>query len=261
VVFVIFLLAGCGHQRLLVKKGIPEDMVYIPAGWFEMGSHEDAGRLGISIGVDELPAQKVYLNSFYIDRYEVTNAQFLNFLLSTDNPYRPSHWEEMAGFRKGEDHHAVVDVDWMDADSYCRWSGKRLPAETEWEKAARGTDGRLWPWGNEYDVTKANTIESGQNWTTPVGSYAGDVSPYGVYDMAGNVSEWVDGWYTAYPGNTIPAGYYAGHYRILRGGSYQAPLYRYARTASRYAITSTLATRGHNWHSDFDHGFRCAKSP
>ncbi|MCC6544401.1 MAG: formylglycine-generating enzyme family protein [Nitrospirae bacterium] len=258
---IVSLLAGCSHQNFIVKKDLPADMVYIPAGSFEMGSSESDGKLGMAIGVDELPRHMVYVDDFYMDRYEVTNAQFLDFVLKVNDPYRPSHWVEREVFKKGEDNYPVVDVDWLDADSYCKWAGKRLPTEVEWEKAARGTDGRLWPWGNEYDTGKANTAESGRKWTAAVGSYPGDVSPYGVYDMAGNVREWTSEWYTPYPGNTVSAGHYTGPYRVLRGGSYETPLYRYTRTASRYAIRSTLATRGHNWHSDFDHGFRCAKSP
>jgi len=261
ILIVLFIFVGCGHPHLLVKEDAPEGMVYIPAGWFEMGSSPDDGRLGMSIGVDELPLHRVYVKDFYIDRYEVTNAQFLDFLLKTDNSYRPSHWKEMGTFEKGEENHPVIDVDWLDASAYCRWAGKRLPTEVEWEKAARGTDRRIFPWGNEFDRTRANTQESGRGWTAPVGSYPGDVSPYGVYDMAGNVREWVDGWYLPYPGNDLPPEHYKGSYRVLRGGSYATPLYRDSRTAFRYAVVSTIATRGHNWHSAFDHGIRCAKDP
>lgn len=256
---VILALMGCSHKYINAEKMRPADMAYIPEGWFEMGSNGDEGRVGMTIGVDEIPKHKVYLNGFYMDIYEVTNRQFYDFLKATDNSYRPSHWEEKASFEKGEDEHPVVDVDWLDGDAYCKWKGKRLPAEVEWEKAAVGTDGRMWPWGNEYNITIANTRESKRHWTSAVGSYPGDVSPYGVYDMGGNVREWVSGWYYPYPGNELSPDYYTGPYRVLRGGSYETPLYRYARVSSRYAISSTMATRGHNWHSNFDHGFRCAK--
>jgi iron(II)-dependent oxidoreductase len=259
---IIFLLFGCSHQHFLQKMNEPpEGMVSIPAGWFEMGSSESDGRVGLTIGVDEIPRHKVYIKGFYIDRYEVTNAQFLRYLIETDNPYRPSHWKTHDSFNSGEEDHPVVDVDWMDADSYCTWGGKRLPTEVEWEKAARGTDGRLFPWGNEFDTSRANILDSGRNWTASVGSYPGDVSPYGVYDMAGNIREWTYGWYKAYPGNTVSPDHYTGTYRVLRGGSYLEPLHRYARTASRYPVNSTIATRGHTWHSNFDHGLRCAKDP
>lgn len=258
---LLMVFTGCSRLHYFANERVPEGMAYIPAGWFEMGSDESEGKLGLIIGVDELPKHKVYLKGFYMDRYEVTNVQFRDFVNATDNPYRPSHWEEKRTFQRGEENHPVVDVDWLDADIYCRWAGKRLPAEAEWEKAARGTDGRLWPWGNEYGKNKANTLDSGRGWTSPVGGYPDDVSPYGVYDMAGNVREWVDGWYDIYPGNNVSAEFYTGPYRVLRGGSFESPLNRYARTASRHAITSTIATRGHNWHSNFDHGFRCAKDP
>lgn len=256
---VILMLSGCSHMNFFAAEKMPVDMVYIPAGWFEMGSNESDGRVGMTIGVDEMPRHKVYVKNFYIDRFEVTNIQFLNFLVNSGDPYRPSHWEERESFSKGEEKHPVVDIDWMDADAYCKWVGKRLPTEVEWEKAARGPDGRTWPWGNRYEKDMANTTESGRMWTAPVGSYPGDISPYGVYDMVGNVREWVDGWYVPYPGNTVSINYYTGPYRVLRGGSYETTLHRYGRAAARYSITSTLATRGHTWHSNFDHGFRCAK--
>lgn len=259
ILIIVVMLFGCSHQRLVVRQEPPDMMAYIPAGEFEMGSNEGEGRIGMTIGVDEIPKHMVYVKDFYIDRYEVTNSQFMDFLVKTNNHYRPSHWEEKGTFSNNEDNHPVVDVDWLDADSYCRWAGKRLPTEAEWEKAARGTDGRLWPWGNEYEPAKANTEEAGSAWTSPVGSYQADVSPYGVYDMAGNVREWTDGWYVSYPGNTVSSDYYTGPYRVLRGGSYATSLYRNGRTASRFAVNSTIATRAHNWHSDFDHGFRCAR--
>ncbi len=252
---------GCSHQQFFVKNVPPVGMVHIPAGWFEMGSSEDDGIVGMTIGVDELPRHKVYVNDFYIDKYEVTNARFREFLIRTGNPYQPSHWKEMATFEKGEENYPVVDVDWMDVDSYCRWAGKRLPNEAEWEKAARGTDGRLWPWGNEYDPSGANTKESGRGWTADVGSYPADVSPYGVYDMAGNAREWVAGWYEQYSGNTLPPGFYKGPYRVLRGGSFHTPVYLNARVAARFALTSDETTRGFDWHTNLDQGFRCAKDP
>lgn len=260
-ILTIFLLAGCSHLHSFVQDRPPERMAYIPAGEFEMGSLESDGRVGMTIGVDELPRRKVYVREFYIDQYEVTNSEFWDFLTKTKSAYRPSHWEEKGTFFNGEENHPVVDVDWMDADSYCKWVGKRLPTEVEWEKAARGTDGRIWPWGNDYEGIKANTQRSGRGWTAPVGSYPEDVSPYGVYDMAGNVREWVEGWYEPYPGNKVSPRHYTGPYRVLRGGSFETTLYRFARTASRHPVTSTLATRGHNWHSNFDHGFRCVKDP
>lgn len=261
---LIVIFSGCSHfhQDLkAAKERAPKDMAYIPAGWFDMGSIEGQGRLGMAIGVDEIPRHKVYVDDFYMDIYEVTNTQFYDFLIEAKDSYRPSHWEVRESLTNEEESHPVVDVDWLDADAYCRWYGKRLPTEMEWEKAARGTDGRLWPWGNEYNGAKANTAEAGLAWTSPVGSFPEDVSPYGIFDMAGNVREWVNGWYDIYPGNQVSLGHYNGPYRVLRGGSYETMIYRYPRTASRHAIASTLATRGHNWHSNFDHGFRCAKTP
>ncbi len=162
------------------------DMAFVAAGDFIMG--DDQGES------DQRPARRVYLDSYWIDLFEVTNEQYQEFVVQDDRRV-PDHWEN-GRYRSGYDKHPVVGISWYDASEYCRFVGKRLPTEAEWEKAARGTEGLIWPWGNVWDPEKSNTDESVGN-TTPVGSYKAGVSPFGAYDMAGNVWEWVDDWYLA----------------------------------------------------------------
>ena len=154
------------------------------------------GRLMVSVPAGEFlfgpDREKASTAAFYIDRFPVSNAEYKEFV-------EAAHWEEPAHWRRGtwpegKADHPVTQVTWDSANAYAQWAGKRLPNELEWEKAARGTDGRIWPWGSVFDRNKCNTSES-EIWdTTPVGKYspAGD-SPYGAADMAGNVYEWIGG--------------------------------------------------------------------
>ena len=244
-------------------------MVRVPAGEFIMGtSYEDVIKL--QQGIDEryaglkgwyrsddlfaveMPRHTVYLNEFRIDQYEVTNARYrrcveagvCNPPSDNDSRTREHYYDDPA-----YDDYPVVHVGWIDADTYCRWVGKRLPTEAEWEKAARGSDGRLWPWGNEWDVSKVNAEWSVGD-TTPVGSYPEGASPYGVLDMAGNVWEWVEDWAQLYPGTLFhtedtPAA------KVMRGGSYDSDDRAYVRTAFRAVDEPTAGG------TDFN-GFRCA---
>ncbi len=180
------------------KDGAP--MVLIPAGPFPMGVPEGA-RDG---GRDEYPLHEVYLDAYYIDKYEVTNGRYAEFVQVTGHriPEHPadtarSLWKN-GKVSKELVERPVVNVDWFDAEAYCRWAGKRLPTEAEWEKAARGTDQRRFPWGNVEPTHKHlnyNQRWIGERTLMPVGSYEAGKSPYGVYDMAGNVWEWVADWY------------------------------------------------------------------
>jgi formylglycine-generating enzyme required for sulfatase activity len=197
---------------------IPGGVVYVPAGNFTMGSDS-----GFS---DEKPVHTVYLDAYYIDRFEVTNFQFAEFLSAGngshyDSPMRITQSGSTYTAQSGYENHPVIHVNWYGAKAYCEWAGKRLPTEAEWEKAARGTDGRTYPWGEGIDSTKANYNSSE---TTPVGSYPGGVSPYGAYDMTGNVWEWVSDWYssTYYSSSpsSNPQGSSSGSLRVLRGGSW-----------------------------------------
>ena len=160
------------EQTIVGKDG--KEMVYIPPGEFLMGDGKK-------------PAQ---VEGFYIDRYPVTNADYAPFCEETGHT-KPPPWHNTGTYPEGKADHPVVQVKWSDAVAYAQWAGKRLPSQAEWEKAARGTDGRKWPWGDEFDKSKCNTFETDVGTTTPVGQYSpeGD-SPYGVGDMAGNVYEW-----------------------------------------------------------------------
>jgi formylglycine-generating enzyme required for sulfatase activity len=212
-----------------------KDMILVPAGEFIMGSDRELET--------ERPQRKVYLPDFYVYRYPVTNAEFESFVKATGHVTAAEKDGDRADWRhpRGPEssiaaskwRHPVVQVSWNDAQAYCQWAGKRLPTEAEWEKAARGTDGRTWPWGNRWVDGQCNTSEAGVGDTTAVGRYslAGD-SPYGVADMAGNVFEWTADWYEAYPGSTYTSGDFGKKFRALRGGSWIYPRV-IARCASR----------------------------
>ncbi len=230
----------------------PMPMVNVPAGDFIMGSSDgDAQASG-----DEKPQHTVYLDAFQIDKYEMTNALYIQcvdagkcYPPSTVSSYTRSSYYGDPAF----DNYPVINVSWFDAKAYCEWAGKRLPTEAQWEKAARGTDGRIYPWGNTWDATKLNSLVSSPSPvdTTTVGSYPSGASPYGVLDMAGNVWEWVADWYDPnYYGHSPkrePQGPSSGQYKVLRGGSwdngladarvanrdYGVPIYYYAHLGFR----------------------------
>lgn len=184
--------------------------VYIQGGEFILGS--DAG------SEDETPQQEIAISAFNIDIYPVTNAEYKEFVdASGHNP--PRTWKE-GTHPDGTANHPVIWVNWSDAQAYCEWAGKRLPTEFEWERAARGTDGRVYPWGGTFDAARCNSVESGLKATSPVGSYADGASPDGVFDMAGNVWEWTADWYQAYRGSLYELSRYGEQYRVLRGGSW-----------------------------------------
>jgi serine/threonine-protein kinase len=173
------------------------------------------------VATDEEPQHVVYLETFWLSKTPITNSQYLNFASTTDHRL-PKHWERGC-IPKGKEHHPVVFVDWSDAVSFCSWMAGRLPTEAEWEKAARGTDGRIYPWGDERPKRSLCNHNFFFGDTLPVGSHPNGASPYGLLDMAGNVWEWTASKVGPYPyhpndGRESPNG---NAFRILRGGAFR----------------------------------------
>ena len=221
-------------------------MIAIPAGEFTMGSDREIER----------PSHKVSVPAFEMDQFEVTNEQFASFVKATaykTTAEKTGDSMAWSAYAAGKPNNPVVKVSWNDAVAYCQWTGKRLPTEAEWEKAARGTDGRLYPWGNEWALGKANTKEAGYRGTTITGSLPGGASPYGVMDMAGNVAEWTSDWfqpYPGYPGGDSAAQFFGQKYRVIRGGGWFSDK-EMVRTTTRSCSSVDLAND--------DVGFRCAR--
>lgn len=236
-------------REIMGKDGA--SMVLIPAGEFWMGSPDGVG------SSHEHPRHRVYLDAFYMDNFEVTVARYARFLGSV-NRSAPSNWKQVNIPERGN--MPVVGVDWHDADAYCYSFGKRLPTEAEWEKAARGTDERTYPWGNEAPTIRISNFGHRPSDTNvydkilaPVDSYETGKSPYGLYHMAGNVREWVADWYDwAYYGNgpeRNPKGPSSGPGRVFRGGSW------YSKGDMRSAVRDYASPAV----QDSDLGFRCAQ--
>ena len=231
-------------STLTGKDGAP--MVLVPAGEFTMGSEQGDD--------DEQPVHRVLLDSFYLDTFEVTNGRFAKFVAAIQS-------EPPWGFADQETPvvHAeqpVRWVNWLEATGYCLWAGKRLPTEAEWEKAARGTDGRTYPWGNE-PPTAAHAVfglTEGAETVSPIGTRDLGRSPYGVHDLAGNLYEWVTDWYddAFYTQNSPsnPRGPGEGTMKVQRGGSY---------INSPYRLRSAFRTKGDPTEHDPHVGFRCAQ--
>jgi eukaryotic-like serine/threonine-protein kinase len=263
--------AGIGSTFTRLADGMV--MVRVPAGSFSMGS--DHGNS------DEQPVHTVYLNSFWIDKTDVTNAGFKMFVNDTGyrtdaekvgyswvfygsgwNQKDANDWQYPDGPLAPASifDHPVVHVSWNDALAYCAWAGARLPTEAEWEKAARGTDERTYPWGNEPPTCSLTTYwirgDSVCSWTTSVvGGFPAGASPYGALDMAGNVWNWVNDWYgnTYYANSPLsdPTGPSAGKYRVLRGGAFNNLEYD-LRSSGRFMLDPTISVNLV--------GFRCASS-
>lgn len=213
----IWGLEGIGsYQAIYALDHNLQNECYIPAGEFIRGSQTG--------GTDEKPAEKIYIDGFYISKYPVTNAEYLLFLVEDKTREKPLHWllQDVLQIKS----HPVIWVTWHDANSYAKWSGRRLPLETEWEKAARGVDGRLYPWGDIFDSQYCNTREAGIELTTEVSQYEDiNKSPFGVIDMAGNVWEWISDWYQrdyySLSSKNNPPGPISSGSKCLRGGSWR----------------------------------------
>ena len=237
-----------GRLNHFIYRPLPMDWVSVPAGEFGMGSEHG--------NPEESPVHAVYLDNYEIGKYEVTNEQYYQCVkagvcsLPRNPRYNSPEYVD----------HPVTDVSWIDANTFCAWNNPngRLPTEAEWEKAARSADGRTYPWGERIDCSYTNYYDGNSYCvgnTTPAGSYESGKSPYGAYDMAGNVWEWVADWYSdtyyASSPESNPLGPENGNFRVLRGGSLLNGGY-YLRSVARRAWISPTGT-------DSYVGFRCAR--
>lgn len=243
-----------------------DEMVRIPAGTFLMGSDRKVDRNAYPA---EFPQRKVYLDAYEIDKYEVTTVQFLKFVLASNRDPLIDWQYDGGNFQETMASHPVMHVSWFDADAYCKWAGKRLPTSAEWEKAARGEDGRIFPWGNEpAGLSRANFGRTGLSGPVrdrperlllyppiiSVDKYENGASPYGVFQMAGNVAEWTADWYDPNyykkAPDRNPKGPEKGTQRAFRGGGWidSTPTVRPAQRNGTEPNTKM------NWL-----GFRCAR--
>ena len=232
------------------------EMVLVPAGEFLMGSSEEEITAFLKANpsykrewyANEMPQRKVELDAYYMYKTEVTVAQYRKFCEATKRkmPIDPD-W-------KGQDTHPIVSVTWSDAKAYADWAGVKLPTEAQWEKAARGTEGRIYPWGNKWDSAKCVNYVNSKNGTKPVGSILAGASPYGCLDMAGNSWEWCADWYNLDYYKTAPVknpiGPDTGTARVLRGGSWNYNDNGY-RGAFRFGANPVI-------NDVYYFGFRCA---
>ncbi len=223
------------------RDGVP--LVHVPAGPFSMGD------------ADIAPQREVHVDAFLIDRHELTVERYARFLAATGGSNAPQDWDEVDLREHGAK--PIVNVDWYDADAYCRWIGRRLPTAAEWEKAARGTDGRPYPWGTQSPTVAIANVSNAAPGVyaglAAVGSHPGGASPYGVDDMAGNASEWVADWYgeSYRRGDTRnPRGPAEGFRRELRGGGRFDDAVNLVLSRRFYAVPETRGP---------DIGFRCAQ--
>ncbi len=236
-------------------------MRLVSGGEFTMGSE---------VQDDEKPIHQVYLDAFYMDKYEVTNALYqvcveaggCSLPRNTGFSVRSGSYYSNPEYKN----YPVIFVDWIQAVQYCGWRGGSLPTEAQWEKAARGTDGRIYPWGDTFDSSRGNfcdkncafdwadknSDDDGYAETAPVGNYESGKSPYGIYDLAGNVTEWVKDLYDAYPENTISNSDYGTKYRVLRGGAWDV--------ASDLRVSRRYRNQVGNLHTAGTVGFRCVLS-
>ena len=243
------------------------EMVFVPAGHFIFGTDEtDESAEALSMGIpkpwyaDESPQVKIFLKGFYIDRYEVTNQRYKIYLDDT-GAIPPPNWEK-ENYPKGKDKHPVVWVTWYDAANFCQWAGKQLPSEKQWERAARGTDGKKYPWGNTFDLQSANLASATGKKTilAPVGSFPKGANANGVHDLIGNAWEWTNDDYKPYKDSTYKSDNFDAGLKVIRGHSasdighfpgalYLSALEKFARSGYRQFANPDEPTP--------DVGFRC----
>jgi len=232
-------------------------MVFVPGGRFDMGSDKTQP----DAEDDEIPRHSVALSSFWLDQTEVTNAQFARCVAAEAcTPPYPPVLAIHEGYYEGPEYasYPAINVDWQHGQNYCNWAGGQLPTEAQWEYAARGPNGRLYPWGDRPpDETLLNYAEIVNN-TTPVGSYTDGASWVGAFDMAGNVWEWTADWYRFYPSTPQinPTGPDRGPGHVLRGGSWYDGA-SFVRSANRYVVREAYAEYGRPRSYGFGVGFRC----
>ncbi len=227
------------------QAGVNTPMVAIPAGTFVMGS--DAGN------DDAKPPHQVQVAAFEIDQFEATNADFQTFVDATGyetDAEKNGSSDNWYTYFTNRANHPVVKVTWNDANAFCRWAGKRLPTEAEWEYAARGTDGRAFPWGTAFNPAAANLKAAGLRGTAAVGSFPAGASPFGVQDMAGNVAEWTATVPEPYPGSSSESRLFGSNLYVLRGGGW----FSSEGQAKTFYRNSNVPAAAND-----DLGFRCAK--
>ena len=251
-----------GNRPSSVEKGDPKNMVLVSSGFFIMGSNRSLE--------DEAPEHRVYLDSYWIDKYEVSAGKFAEFLNTLDNvkgyyldnKFGTLYYDSRFHSRPGLENYPINNITWHAADEYCKWKEKRLPTEAEWEKAARGTTAQAYPWGN---IPPSDTLARYfQTWTkeekhkvmVPVQALTEGQSPFGLFNMAGNVKEWVDDWYDREYYNeqseyANPRGPIGGEFKVVRGGSWRD---------MKGFIYSTFRNSGNPKSRMDDYGFRCAKN-
>ena len=266
---VLLILSSCSRTT---SDSNESDMVFVPAGTFIMGNSSKA-----AFG-NRTPAHEIFLDAYYIDKYEVTFKEYEAFIQAggyekkkywLDEGWQFIQQYQIKGFLVlGQDrvhllnhelyntpNQPIIGISWYEANAYCRWVDKRLPTEAEWEKAARGQKGFLYPWGNEMNFENVSYRITNGRRTVPVGSFPTGASLYGVMDMAGNVwewcSDWYDGAYYAKSPSKNPQGPKSGAHRVLRGGGWRS---------TRLQLQSTYRYHDAPTYRGFNVGFRCAKN-
>jgi len=258
VIYFLSMAISFASAEPVSEGSHPEGMVLIPDGEFTMGSTEEsihwAAKKFFSESLDyyleETPDRIVKLDAYYIDKYEITVAKYKKYLEKT-GAAAPKFLDNE---KYNQPKQPIVGVTWQDAVDYCQWTGKRLPTEAEWEKAARGVDSRKYPWGDAPDPMKANIRGKKKDkfrYSAPVGKFPEGQSPYGVMDMSGNVWEWTQSWFLPYAGNQFKNGMYGETLRVIRGGSWFSNM-DLARTTVR---GKSLPNQRMNYV-----GFRCVKN-